>query len=135
LRKHYSLTWKAKEGVSKISVGLEEPKDANPENKYLTVSVEVVSPRCYSDLDCYDGDPCTARAIVQKTVENVPYKDEPCWKWECVNGECQCELQANCCGNMLCELGEDSENCPIAERLMYPTQRMQPVSGLQALKK
>ena len=39
-------------------------------------------------------------------------KDEPCWEWQCVNDECQCELQENCCGNYVCEEGENFDNCP-----------------------
>ncbi len=207
----YSLTWTAREGTGEISIGLEDPEDANRENNYLTVSVEVISPVCYSDEECSDANPCTkdvcmAKGTAEARCEHIPItecihddgccpsgcnalndndcralcgndvcepgeqdkccidcgcpegyecvdnecvlitycgngvcesgenkctcpedcgycegscKDEPCWEWECVNGECQCELQANCCGNHACEEGEYSLNCTSGEFVSF----------------
>ena len=168
---NYTLTWTAREGVNEISIGLEEPEDANQENNYITLSIEVISPKCYSDQECSDANPCTkdiclAKGTMEARCEHIqitecingdgccpagcnalndsdckpscgngicepgenkcncpedcgvcsgPCKDEPCWEWECVNGECQCELQANCCGNRICEENEYYFNCTTGE--------------------
>jgi len=205
---NYTLTWTAKKGVSEISIGLEEPEDANPENNYVTLNVQVISPVCYSDHECSDANPCTKDICIAKGTaqarceyiqitrcidndgccplgcnalndndckslcgnqicepnenqenccqdcgcpegyeckENVcvlkiycgngvcesdenkctcpedcgecsgACKEEPCWEWECVSGECQCELQDNCCGNQFCEEGEYYLNCETRE--------------------
>ena len=46
---------------------------------------------CAVDADCDDGDPCTQDVCTAGTCDNIP--------------------QANCCGNGICESGEDCDTC------------------------
>jgi len=79
-------------------------------------------PRCPESCD--DGNLCTedfcssetnyqcTHSSIVEPVEGCKDLIETCKQYQCVEGECQIVILADCCGNEKCEAGEDWEICP-----------------------
>jgi len=74
-------------------------------------------------LSCDDGNPCTEDVCNQSTdfkcvhinltgeVNGCSGRTD-CLEFSCLNGTCVSQKIQNCCGNLICEEGEDNSTCP-----------------------